>query len=50
MENITIIQIEENGVNVDYVLIDRGNNEFTSMTKAEYDRQQVEHLTEIPTP
>jgi hypothetical protein len=49
MENITIIQIEENGVNVDYVLIDRGNNEFTSMTKAEYDRQQVEHLTEIPT-
>ena len=47
MENVTIIEIEEHDTVVDYVLIDRGNNEFTSMTKAEYDRQQVEHLTEI---
>lgn len=31
-----------------WVLIDRGNGEFTSMPKKEYDRrqaQQVEHLT-----
>jgi hypothetical protein len=32
------------------VKIDRGNNEFTIMTKAQYEAQQVEHLTEIPTP
>jgi len=45
MKNITIIQIEEHGEVLDYVLIDRGNNEFTSMTKAEYDRQQAEQST-----
>jgi hypothetical protein len=45
MGNITIIQIEEHGEVVDYVLIDRGNNEFTSMTKAEYDRRQAEQST-----
>ena len=28
-----------------YVLIDRGNAEFTSMTKAEYDRRQAEQST-----
>jgi hypothetical protein len=47
MENITIIEIEEHGKVVDYVLIDRGNNEFTSMTKAEYDRRQAEQSTPI---
>ena len=45
MENIKIIQIEEHGEVVDYVIIDRGNNEFTSMTKAEYDRRQAEQST-----
>ena len=30
-----------------WVLIDRGNEEFTSMPKAVYEAQQVEHLTEI---
>jgi hypothetical protein len=33
-----------------YAIIDRGNGEFTSMPKAEYDKPKVEHLTEIPTP
>ena len=30
-----------------HAIIDRGNGEFTSMTKAHYEAQQVEHLTEI---
>lgn len=47
MTNIQIITSEQTGV--EYVIIDRGNDEFTSMTKEEYDRRQVEHLTEIPT-
>ena len=32
-----------------HIIIDRGNGEFTSMPKAVYEAQQVEHLTEIPT-
>ena len=50
MENITIITAENpDGTTTDHVIIDRGNGEFTSMTKATYEAQQVEHLTEIPT-
>ena len=33
----------------EHIIIDRGNNEYTSMPKAVYEAQQVEHLTEIPT-
>jgi hypothetical protein len=29
----------------EFVIIDRGNNEFTSMTKAYYDQQQAEQST-----
>ena len=50
MDNVTFITNERGE---EYVIIDRGNNEFTSMSKAVYDEQQaqqVEHLTEIPTP
>ena len=32
---------------MDYVIIDRGNDEFTSMPKSEYDRQQAEQSTPI---
>lgn len=46
MDNISIFTNENN---IDYVIIDRGNGEFTSMPKTVYDAQ-VEHLTEIPTP
>jgi hypothetical protein len=46
MENITYIT-DENGI--EHAIIDRGNGEYTSMTKAHYEAQQVEHLTEIPT-
>ena len=42
-----IIEIEVLGVK--HIIIDRGNGEFTSMTKATYDEQQA-HLTEsLPT-
>lgn len=43
MDKITFITINE----VEHAIIDRGNGEFTSMPKAVYDAQQVEHLTEI---
>ena len=46
MDNITIIKDKDG---VEQVIIDRGNGEFTSMTKATYDAQQA-HLTEsLPT-
>ena len=41
MENITIIQIEEHGKVLDYVFIDRGNGEYTSMLKSTYEAMQV---------
>jgi hypothetical protein len=42
MDNITIVK---NANNEDYVIIDRGNNEFTSMPKSDYDKQQAEQST-----
>lgn len=51
MENVKFITVDNpDGTTIEHAIIDRGNGEFTSMTKAEYDRRQVEHLTEIPTP
>jgi hypothetical protein len=47
MDNVTFIKITGlDGVEVEHAIIDRGNGEFTSMTKAHYEAQQVEHLTE----
>jgi hypothetical protein len=49
MDNVTFIEVETpNGIE-SHAIIDRGNGEFTSMTKTHYEAQQVEHLTEIPT-
>lgn len=31
------------------LVIDKENDKAESMTKAEYERRQMEHLTEIPT-
>ena len=46
MENITIIEIESRDGDVsEHVIIDKGNGEFTSMPKSEYDRLQAEHFT-----
>jgi hypothetical protein len=43
MDNVEFIEI--NGEEV--AIIDRGNGEFTSMSKSEYDRRQAEQSTPI---
>lgn len=42
MENITIIEVEDpiTKETTQHVIIDRGNGEFTSMTKEHYDKIQ----------
>ena len=51
MENVTFIKLTGlDGVEREHAIIDHGNEEFTSMLKSTYEAQQVEHLTEIPTP
>jgi hypothetical protein len=44
MENIRIV-LDKDGI--EQVIIDRGNEEFTSMPKSEYDRRQAEQSTPI---
>ena len=39
---VTFIEIETPNGLVEYAIIDRGNGEFTSMTKATYDEQQAQ--------
>ena len=46
MDNITFFTDELTGV--EYAIIDRGNEEFTSMLKSTYDAQ-LKQSTEIPT-
>lgn len=43
MKNITIIEITDPYTNEvrEHVIIDRGNDEYTSMPKAVYDEQQA---------
>jgi|LakMenEpi03Aug12_release.lakeMendotaPanAssembly.Ray.scaffolds.fasta_scaffold554743_1 hypothetical protein len=43
MDNVTFFTDELNGI--EHAIIDRGNGEFTSMPKSEYDRQQAEQST-----
>jgi hypothetical protein len=49
--NIKIIEVENpfGGTTTKHVIIDRGNGEFTSMPKSEYDKQQAEQSTPIET-
>ena len=50
MENVTFIKSAgTDGVEVEHALIDHGNGEFTSMTKAHYDAMQAEHSTPMVT-
>jgi hypothetical protein len=42
MENITTV-LDKDGI--EHIIIDHGNDSFTSMTKSEYDRQQAEQFT-----
>jgi hypothetical protein len=47
MDNVTFIEYTNpiSGVVIEHAIIDRGNGEFTSMPKSEYDRQQAEQFT-----
>ena len=47
MDNVTFIKIESYGEIVEHAIIDRGNGEFTSMLKSEYDRRQAEQSTPL---
>jgi len=45
MKNITTYEITEQGEVLVYVLIDHGNEQFTTILKADYDKQQAEQST-----
>jgi hypothetical protein len=46
MDNVTFIEAEDRDGNLGVTaIIDRGNGEFTSMSKEEYDRRQAEQST-----
>jgi hypothetical protein len=42
IEKVTFVIVNE----IDYAIIDRGNGEFTSMTKANYDEQLAAKLND----
>lgn len=44
MDNLKIIKDQDGN---EHVIIDRGNNEYVSMLKSDYDTQQAEHFAEI---
>ena len=46
MDNVTFIEVEDGrGNTIEHAIIDRGNGEFTTMLKSEYDRRQAEQST-----
>jgi hypothetical protein len=45
MENVIFIEVETLDGIVEHAIIDRGNGEFTSMPKSEYDRREAEQST-----
>jgi hypothetical protein len=46
MDNVTFIEVENwDGTTAEHAIIDRGNNEFTSMLKSTYDAIQAEQST-----
>jgi hypothetical protein len=48
MDNVSFIDVKQSdGTTVKYAIIDRGNEEFTSMPKAYYDAMQAERSTPI---
>jgi hypothetical protein len=47
MDNVTFIEVEQNGVMTKHAIIDRGNGEFTSMLKSTYESMQAEQSTPI---
>jgi len=49
MDNVEFVIVESFGVEVEHAIIDHGNDQFTSMPKAEYDRRQAEQSTPMVT-
>jgi hypothetical protein len=48
MDKITIIEVEQfGGVKVEYVLVDKGDGEFTSTEKSIYDAQQAANEAQV---
>ena len=47
MDNVTFIEVETLEGVQEHAIIAHAYGSFTSMTKAHYEAQQVEHLTEI---
>jgi hypothetical protein len=45
MNNVTFVEMETMSGKETHAIIDRGNGEFTSMTKAHYEAQQAEQST-----
>ena len=51
MDKMTIVKFQGmDGVEVEHAIIDHGNEEFTSMTKTQYDRRQAEQSTPMVAP
>jgi hypothetical protein len=42
MDKVTFVKYKINGDDIEYAIIDRGNEEFTSMLKSTYDELQAE--------
>ena len=49
MDNVTFIEVETLEGVVEHAIIDRGNGEYTSMSKATYDEQQAALSTPMVT-
>jgi hypothetical protein len=48
MDKVTFIEVEErDGSITEIAIIDRGNGEFSSMTKEHYDKLQAEQSTPL---
>jgi hypothetical protein len=49
MDKVTFIEVTDPLTNevTEHAIIDKGNGDFTSMPKAEYDRRQAEQSTPI---
>jgi hypothetical protein len=47
MDNVTFIEVTDPLTNevIEHAIIDHGNEQFTSMLKATYDKQQAEQST-----
>jgi DNA-binding PadR family transcriptional regulator len=48
MENVTFVEVENRDGSKDiYAIIDRGNEEFTSMLKSDYDEMIAKRETQV---